>query len=106
MAHNRDQMREGRDEKIRGAFSDMAPLWLLNEDYHPQEDSFTFNLIYKHPVHGWINERCKYDGVTDVLYPLGEIRISEDQLLQLHEKEPFIASIGEAVVPINPDNRL
>ena len=102
----REQGQENRDKKLREAFSDLAPVWLLNEEYHPQEDSFSFNLIYTHPVHGGINEHCKYDIVSDVLYPLGESRVSEETLLQLQDQEPFIASIGEAIVPLNPANRL
>jgi len=106
MPHDLAKMREGCNEKIRSAFSGLAPVWLLDEEYQPQEDSLAFHLIYFHPVHGWIIERCKYDGVADVLYPLGETRLSEEQVLEMHEKEPFITGLGEAAVPDNPSNRL
>ena len=106
MKHDPKRMREGRDSKIRSAFTDLAPVWLLDEAYNPKEDGLLFDLIYFHPVHGWIKEHCKYDGVTDVLYPLGQTRQSEDQVLQLQDKEPFIAGIGEAAVPDHPSPRL
>lgn len=106
MPHDLERMREGRGEKIRSAFSDSAPVWLLDEEYQAQEDSLVFNLIYFHPVHGWINAHCKYDGVTDVLYPLGEARLSEEQVLEIQDTEPFIVGLGEATVPDNPSNRL
>jgi len=106
MTMSHEQMRVKRDEKIQTTFSDFAPVWLVNDDYHPRDDTVVFNLIYCHPVHGWIDQHCKYDAMADVLYHMGETRISEETVLQLQDQEPLIVGSGEASVPNNPANRL
>jgi hypothetical protein len=101
-----EQMSAKRDKKLQTTFYELAPVWLVNDDYHAHDDTFVFNLIYHHPVHGWIDQHCKYDAATDVLYHIGETRLSEETVLQLQEKEPIVVGIGEASVPNNPANRL
>jgi len=94
-----------RDIKVRAAMSNLAPIWLESEEYRPNEDGLLFNLIYENPVYGWVNERYKYDGYNDVLYHMGERRITEEEALLLQEKEPYISGEVATRVPNSPAGR-
>jgi hypothetical protein len=102
----RQQMSEKRDKKIRSAMEQWAPIWLVSEDYQPQRDSLLFNLVYQHPIYGWVNQRFKYDGFNDVLYHLGERVVKEEDTLSIQEQEPFIPGEVATRVPNDPSRRL
>jgi hypothetical protein len=105
MAIPREQMAATRDVKVRAAMSELAPIWLANEEYRPNEDSLLFNLIYNNSVYGWVSERFKYDAYNDVLYHMGEQRIAEAEGLELEEKEPYISAEVATRVPNEPAGR-
>jgi hypothetical protein len=99
------EMREKRDIKVNGAMAQLAPIWLVNEEYRPHEDSVLFNLVYTNPVYGWVSQRFKYDGFNDVLYHMGERRLTEDEVLPVQEQEPYINGEVATNVPNQPANR-
>jgi hypothetical protein len=105
MIINREQMMAQRDKKVRDAFSDFAPVWLINDEYHAPEDSFVFNIVYNNPVHSWINQHLRYDLFNDVLYRMGENRVSEESLLKIQEQDPYIWGSGDASTPNHPADR-
>ncbi len=105
MPITRDQRADMRDKRVQETFGDLAPIWLSNDVYRPGKDSFYFNLVFYHPVHGWINQRERFDTFTNVLYHLGEARISEEAMLTIQEGAPFIAGAGSSTTPNNPANR-
>jgi hypothetical protein len=105
MAIPREQMAAKRDTKVRAAMSQLAPIWLVNEEYRPNEDSLLFNLIYDNPVYGWVSERFKYDTYNDVLYHMGEQRLKEADVLSFQEKEPYLTGEVATRVPNEPAGR-
>lgn len=105
MPISRDTMRAKRDKKVRAAMGQWAPIWLVNEEYRPREDSLVFNLVYQHPIYSWVNHRFKYDGFNDVLYHMGEKRLREEETLSLQEQEPFIPGEISTRVPNEPAAR-
>lgn len=105
MGLSKEQMREKRDIKVNGAMAQRAPIWLVNEEYRPQEDSILFSLVYANPVDGWVSERFKYDAFNDVLYHMGERRMTEAELLPIQEQEPYIKGEVASRVPNEPANR-
>jgi hypothetical protein len=102
MPLSREEMSAKRDTKVKAAMQELAPIWLVNEDYRPREDSLLFNLIYANPVYGWVSQRMKYDGFNDVLYHMGERRVAEAEALEVQEKEPYISGEVATHVPNDP----
>jgi hypothetical protein len=105
MALTHERMREKRDNKVNLAMRDLAPIWLVNEEYRPREDSLVFNLVYLSPVDGWVSERFKYDAFNDVLYHMGTRRLSEEETMGLQEHDPFISAEVATHVPNSPAGR-
>lgn len=106
MAFSRQQLSEKRDKKLRSALEQWAPVWLVSEDYQPQRETLVFNVVYQHPIYGWVNQRFKYDGFNDVLYHLGERVLKEKDTLVLQEQEPHIPGEVATRVPNDPSRRL
>ena len=100
-----ERMREKRDNKVSLAMRDLAPIWLVNEEYRPREDSLVFNLVYLSQVYGWVSERYKYDAFNDVLYHMGEHRLTEEETMGLQEHDPYIPAEVATRVPNSPAGR-
>src|SRR5258707_11655567 len=82
MSLTQKQIVAKRDQKVRSAMRDLAPVWMVNDEFRPREEALVFNLIYLHPHHGWISERYKYDSFNDVLYHLGQRLLFEEAALK------------------------
>ena len=106
MSLSRDQKRARRDNRLQSVFRDYAPIWLINDEYRSRKDSFFFNVVYCSPVHSWVSEYYQYDVFNNVLYHMGEKRVSEQLLLEIQEQAPYISGSGAASIPNNPSNRL
>ena len=106
MPFSRKEMSAKRDKKVTAALKDLAPIWLVNDEYRPREDSMVFNVVYLDPVDGWINHRYKYDAFNNVLYHMGTKRLKEEETLQIQEQEPYISGEVATRVPVNPAHRL
>jgi len=94
-----------RDRKVQAAMRRIAPVWLLNDDYRPVEESILFDLVYPHSVYGWVQCRYKYDAFNDVLYHMGERHISETEALTVQEQEPYLVGDIATAVPNQPHPR-
>lgn len=106
MSINNDHLIAKRDKRLHQTFDDLAPLWLINDEYRSSKVSFFFNVIFQHPVHGWISQHARYDTFNNVLYHLGQARMSEADVLQIQDQDPYISGSGAASIPNNPANRL
>jgi hypothetical protein len=106
MAYTHEQMRIRRERKVRDAMGQWAPIWLVHEEFRPREDSLVFNLVYQHPIYGWVNHRFKHDAFNDVLYHMGQKQIKEEETLQLQEQDPYIFGEVSTRVPNDPAQRL
>ncbi len=105
MPISRETINANREKKIRSAMGQWAPLWLIDDQYRPREDSMVFSLAYQHPVYGWVNHHFNYDGFNDVLYHMGEARLSEEDALAIQEKEPYTPGEVSSRVPNAPAAR-
>src|SRR5262245_21634614 len=106
MPLSRERMSEKRDKKVRATMQQLAPIWLVSEEYRPREDSLLFNLVFENPVYGWVSERFKYDAFNDVLYHMGVKRVSEAEALSIQEQEPYLNAEVATRVPNIPAQRL
>jgi len=106
MPFSREEMSAKRDRKVTAALKDLAPIWLVNDEYRPREDSMVFNVVYLNPVIGWVNHRYKYDAFNNVLYHMGTMRLKEEETLPIQEQEPYIPGEVATRVPVNPAHRL
>lgn len=91
-----------RDRKVQAAMRQIAPVWLLNDDYRPVEESILFDLVYPSSLYGWVKHHYKYDAFNDVLYHMGEQHITESEALTVQEKEPYLDGPLSTVVPNQP----
>jgi hypothetical protein len=98
MPSAQEQIAAQRDAKVRQTLGELAPIWLVYEEFRPREDAIVFNLVYNDPSYGWMNRRFKYDGFNDVLYHMGWRLLSEAEQLEIVEKEPYID--GEVAVHV------
>lgn len=102
---NHQQANERRDHKIKRQMNGIAPLWLQNDVWRPEEESFLFDLVYQHSIYGWIRQRFKYDGFNDVLYHMGQFQITETESLQVQDAAPYIEGDSTFAIPNNPKPR-
>lgn len=102
MGFTKEQVAALRDAKLRDTMSDLAPIWLVHEEFRPREDAVIFNLVFQDPSYGWMNRRFKYDGFNDVLYHLGWRLLTEEETLDIQETEPYIAGETAVHVPNAP----
>ena len=79
-----------RDAKVRLHLLQYAPVWLVDEKVIPREDAVQFNVVFQHNLYGWVNRRYRYDAFNDVLYHKGQTTLSEDEVISIQEKEPYI----------------
>jgi hypothetical protein len=105
MSISREDAMRNRDVKVRAALSHVAPIWKVSDEYRPNEESVLFNVVYVNPEYGWINQRFKYDAFNDVLYRMGEKRLSEAESLSIQEQEPYILGEVATRVPEAPSYR-
>lgn len=89
----RKQLQKKRDEKAIPHLKQYAPVWLVEEQYFVQAQAVQFNVVFQHNVHGWVNRRYRYDAIDNVLYQKGQTAVSEDEVLELDEKEPFVTGL-------------
>lgn len=101
----REQLLARRDKKVQAVFCTFAPVWLTDDKYRSRDDSFLFDLVYSHPVDGWIKEHIRYDTYSDVLYHMGAKYLSEEAALDAQDVDPYVAGSGTASIPNNPANR-
>ena len=103
MAISAQEAKRKRDAKVRATLSNFAPIWLVGDEYRPREDAVLFNLVFVNPVYGWVNNRMKYDAFNDVLYHMGERRLTEDETLPLQDETPYIDGEVATRVPNSPE---
>jgi hypothetical protein len=80
---------------VQPVLARVAPVWLVSEHVLESEDAVLFNLVFRDKTYGWVNRRYRYDGFNDVLYHMGERRVSEVEVLKIQQNTPpYLASNG------------
>lgn len=79
-----------RDEKVHPVLKPYTPVWLVGEQVILEEEAVLFNVVFYDPQNGWLNRRYRYDAFNDVLYHMGERRISEAEALAIQQREPYL----------------
>ena len=85
-----ERMRERRDAKVKPHLEQYAPVWLLNEVPILKDDILQFNVVFYHPLYGWVNRRYRFDAFNQVLYHQGQRVIPEEEAFSLEDKKPYI----------------
>ena len=85
-----DEIRERRDRKVKPTLEPFVPIWLVAERVITEEGAVLFNVVFQDPAYGWLNRRYRYDAFIDVLYRMGERRISEAEALVIQQQEPYL----------------
>lgn len=79
-----------RDVKATAHLEQYAPVWIVDQKIIEEDDAVQFNVVFQHPLYGWVNRRYRYDGFNNVLYHKGQTLVSEDEALEIVEKDPYI----------------
>ncbi len=88
-----------RDEKVRPHLEQYAPVWMVNEQVMPEEDSVMFEVVFQNPYYGWVNRRYRYDAFNDVLYYLGETVVPEEQVIEIQEQQSPYLEVEVSDIP-------
>ncbi len=88
-----DAIRKRRDAKAIPHLEQYAPVWLETEKIMEEEDAAVFNVIFRHPLYGWVSRRYRYDSFDDVLYHQGQRALDEAEVLGIQETEPYIDGV-------------
>lgn len=81
-----------RDAKVKPHLEQYAPVWIVAEKIIPEDEAVQFNVVFFHNLYGWVNRRYRYDGFNDVLYHKGQTVLSEEEVLTIQEKEPYVST--------------
>ncbi|MCU0476707.1 MAG: hypothetical protein MUC99_11470 [Anaerolineae bacterium] len=79
-----------RDAKVKPHLTQYAPAWIVEETYLPSDEALLFNVVFEHSQYGWVNRRYLYDGFNNVLYHKGQVAASDELVMSLVNKEPYI----------------
>jgi hypothetical protein len=82
-----------RDAKTIPHIEQYAPVWIVDQKIIPDDEAVQFNVIFQHPLYGWVNRRYRYDGFNNVLYHKGQTLVSEDEALEIQAQEPYVAAL-------------
>lgn len=86
-------LREQRDAKAIPHLEQYAPVWIVDEKIILEDSAVQFSAVFQHPQYGWVNRRYRYDGFNNVLYHKGQIAVSEIDVIQTLENDPYIAPV-------------
>lgn len=84
-------LRAQRDAKAIPHLEQYAPVWIVDEKLIAEDEALQFNVMFQHPLYGWVNRRYRYDGFNDVLYHKGQTLMNEGDILRVQEQDPYIA---------------
>ncbi len=84
---------QNRDVKAIPHIQQYAPVWIVDQLIIKDDEAVQFNVVFQHPLYGWVNRRYRFDGFNNVLYHKGQTLISEDEALEIQETEPYISAL-------------
>jgi len=90
---NEDTIRQRRDSKLKHHVEQYAPVWLVNDEILLEDSAAVFNIIFQHRLYGWVSRRYRYDAFNDVLYHKGQNLVTEDEVLEIQDQEPYIDAV-------------
>ncbi len=93
MDSKEQNLRTKRDAKAIPHLEQYAPVWIVDEKYISEDVAIQFNVVFQHPQYGWVNRRYRYDGFNDVLYHKGQVAVSDEALISVVEKPPYVSAI-------------
>lgn len=79
-----------RDAKAVTHLKEYAPVWLVDEKINQFDEMVRFNVIFHHPIYGWVDRSYRYDGFSNILYYLGQATITNNTILSLQEHRMYI----------------
>ncbi|MCU0465218.1 MAG: hypothetical protein MUF38_11690 [Anaerolineae bacterium] len=83
-------IQEKRDQKVKPHLSQYAPVWIVEEKFLPSDEALLFEVVFQHSQYGWVKRRYLYDGFNDVLYHKGQVMASDELVLSLESRTPYI----------------
>lgn len=88
---NEQALLQKRDAKAKPHLEQYAPVWLVEQKIIADDEAVQFNVVFEHNRYGWVSRRYRYDGFNNVLYYKGQVILSEDEALDIQQKDPYIS---------------
>jgi len=88
-----ETVRKLRDEKVKPHLAQYAPIWITDEKFIPEDDALQFHAVFQHNLYGWVSRRYRFDGFNNVLYHKGQLHLTEEQALEIQEREPYLLPV-------------
>jgi hypothetical protein len=92
-----DTIRKRRDAKAKPHLAQYAPVWLEKDQAGSDRDVIVFNVVFNHPMYGWVSRRYRYDSFNDVLYHQGQRTLTESEAMTIQEGEPYLDAVQSNV---------
>lgn len=88
------QLKAKRDEKLKPALEQNAPVYMISESINLEAPSILFNVLFRHNLYFWVNRRYRYDGFNDVMYYMGQHTVTEAEAVAVQENaEPYLSGM-------------
>ena len=82
-----------RDAKVIPHIEQYAPVWLVDQKFILADDSVQFHVVFQHHLYGWVSRRYRYDSFNDVLYHKGQTLLSDEDVLEIQETDPWVVPV-------------
>ena len=86
----KEELLKKRDARTIPHLEQYAPVWIVDEKIILEDEAVQFNVVFQHNRYGWVNRRYRYDGFNNVLYHKGQTLVTEDKVLEIMEKTPYV----------------
>jgi hypothetical protein len=89
------QLKAMRDEKAVPTLEQYAPVYLVWEEIDLDKPAILFNVLFQHKLYFWVSRRYRYDGFNDVLYYMGQRRVTEAEAVEVQAThDPYISGVA------------
>jgi hypothetical protein len=82
-----------RDAKAKPHLEQYAPVWMLAEKIIAEDEAVQFDVVFQHHQYGWVKRRYRYDAFNNVLYYRGQTLVTDDELIAVQAREPYVSAL-------------
>jgi hypothetical protein len=75
--------RTARDERMLAMLKPGEQIWLLEEYYDQEQDTWRIDILRQEPQGNWLRQRYRYDTINRNMYYAGSSSVSVGELTQL-----------------------
>lgn len=93
-----EHSREARDRRLAVIFRPHERIWVVHEQYNPENAHWTIDVVRLGEQERWMRQRYLYDALADIVHAFGQYAIDDETLLRVR-REGTIFSVAHAQQP-------